>query len=58
MALSFYCLGFLDLSGELEAKSKDWEREQWKEWIWSQQTRELTVASAYAYFFGITDCNH
>jgi len=40
MALVFYCLGFLDLSGGLEAKSKDWERESWREWIWSQQTRE------------------
>ncbi|OAX40430.1 terpenoid cyclases/Protein prenyltransferase [Rhizopogon vinicolor AM-OR11-026] len=39
MALSFYCLGFLDLSGELEAKSKDWEREHWRDWIWTQQTR-------------------
>ncbi|KAG0704867.1 terpenoid cyclases/protein prenyltransferase alpha-alpha toroid [Suillus ampliporus] len=39
LALSFYCLGSLDVSDELEKKSRDWEREQWREWIWSQQTR-------------------
>ncbi|KAG1743173.1 terpenoid cyclases/protein prenyltransferase alpha-alpha toroid [Suillus paluster] len=39
LALSFYCLGSLDVSDELEKKAKDWEREQWREWIWSQQTR-------------------
>ncbi|KAG1881931.1 terpenoid cyclases/protein prenyltransferase alpha-alpha toroid [Suillus tomentosus] len=38
LALSFYCLGSLDVSGELEKRTRGWEREQWKEWIWSQQT--------------------
>lgn len=38
LALSFYCLGSLDVSGELEKKTKDWEREHWREWIWGQQT--------------------
>jgi geranylgeranyl transferase type-1 subunit beta len=38
LALSFYCLGSLDVSGELEKKTRDWEREQWREWIWGQQT--------------------
>ncbi|KAG2131779.1 terpenoid cyclases protein prenyltransferase [Suillus clintonianus] len=38
LALSFYCLGSLDVSGELENRTRDWEREQWREWIWSQQT--------------------
>ncbi|KAG1751103.1 terpenoid cyclases protein prenyltransferase [Suillus lakei] len=39
LALSFYCLGSLDVSGELEKNTRDREREQWREWIWSQQTR-------------------
>ncbi|KAG1822702.1 terpenoid cyclases/protein prenyltransferase alpha-alpha toroid [Suillus subaureus] len=45
LALSFYCLGSLDVSGELEKKTRDWEREQWREWIWSQQTREPVLKS-------------
>lgn len=37
MALVFYCLGTLDLMGQIPAGIKDSEKESWREWIWAQQ---------------------
>ncbi|KAI5989106.1 terpenoid cyclases protein prenyltransferase [Pisolithus albus] len=37
MALVFYCLGTLDLMGQIPAGIKDSEKECWREWIWAQQ---------------------
>ncbi|KAF8073552.1 terpenoid cyclases/protein prenyltransferase alpha-alpha toroid [Lyophyllum atratum] len=35
MALAFYCIGSLDLLGTIQEKT---DREEWREWIWEQQT--------------------
>ncbi|KAI6129724.1 terpenoid cyclases protein prenyltransferase [Pisolithus croceorrhizus] len=37
MALVFYCLGTLDLTGQIPADIKASEKESWREWIWAQQ---------------------
>lgn len=37
MALVFYCLGTLDLTGQIPAEIKASETESWREWIWAQQ---------------------
>ncbi|KAI0060411.1 terpenoid cyclases/Protein prenyltransferase [Artomyces pyxidatus] len=37
MAISFYCLGTLDITGLVDQKITDTDRESWKEWIWDQQ---------------------
>jgi geranylgeranyl transferase type-1 subunit beta len=36
MAIAFYCLSTLDLTGHLERKMSTTDRENWKEWIWAQ----------------------
>lgn len=36
MAIAFYCLGTLDLTGHAERKMSTTDRENWKEWIWAQ----------------------
>nr|GAT45676.1 geranylgeranyltransferase type 1 subunit beta [Mycena chlorophos] len=37
-AVGFYCVGALDLLGLLDSKTSTSDRENWKEWIWEQQT--------------------
>ncbi|KAA1476832.1 terpenoid cyclases/Protein prenyltransferase [Dentipellis sp. KUC8613] len=39
MALSFYCLGTLDVLGLIASKTTETDRECWREWIWAQQAR-------------------
>ncbi|KAH9983703.1 terpenoid cyclases/protein prenyltransferase alpha-alpha toroid [Russula compacta] len=36
MAIAFYCLGTLDVTGLAEHKMSPTDRESWREWIWSQ----------------------
>jgi len=36
MAIAFYCLGTLDLTGLTEQKISPTDRQSWKEWIWNQ----------------------
>ncbi|KAI9509992.1 terpenoid cyclases/protein prenyltransferase alpha-alpha toroid [Russula earlei] len=36
MAIAFYCLGTLDLTGSAEHRISPTDRESWKEWIWDQ----------------------
>ncbi|KAI9442975.1 terpenoid cyclases/Protein prenyltransferase [Lactarius indigo] len=36
MAIAFYCLGTLDLTGSAERKISTTDRENWTEWIWAQ----------------------
>jgi len=36
MAIAFYCLGTLDVTGLAEQKISPTDRESWKEWIWDQ----------------------
>ncbi|KDR82565.1 hypothetical protein GALMADRAFT_237942 [Galerina marginata CBS 339.88] len=38
LALAFYCIGCLDLLGVLEDQIPATQREQWKEWMWEQQS--------------------
>ncbi|GLB38600.1 putative terpenoid cyclases protein prenyltransferase [Lyophyllum shimeji] len=38
MALAFYCIGTLDLLCLLQEKTRETDREAWREWIWEQQT--------------------
>ncbi|KAJ7066578.1 terpenoid cyclases/protein prenyltransferase alpha-alpha toroid, partial [Mycena amicta] len=37
-AVGFYCIGTLDLLGALDSKTTPTDRENWREWIWEQQT--------------------
>jgi len=39
LALAFYCIGSLDLLNQLLDKTKQDDRESWREWIWEQQVR-------------------
>ncbi|KAK7689911.1 hypothetical protein QCA50_006550 [Cerrena zonata] len=39
LAIGFYCLGTLDLLGLIDEKTKEEERQSWREWLWQQQTR-------------------
>lgn len=43
VALSFYCLGSLDLLDLLKEKTNDSDRQNWRDWIWEQQTSLLSV---------------
>jgi len=36
MAIAFYCLGTLDVTGLAEQKISHVDRDSWKEWIWDQ----------------------
>lgn len=36
MAIAFYCLSTLDLTGRIEHKMSATDRENWQEWIWAQ----------------------
>ena len=36
MAIAFYCLGTLDVTGVAERQISPTDRESWKEWIWDQ----------------------
>ncbi|CAL1713643.1 unnamed protein product [Somion occarium] len=38
LAIGFYCFGTLDLLGSIYEKTKEIEREGWREWLWHQQT--------------------
>ena len=40
MAISFYCLGTLDVTGLTEQKISPTDRQSWKEWIWDQYVGE------------------
>lgn len=39
LALSFYCIGSLDLLGVINEKISQADRDAWRSWIWGQQTR-------------------
>ncbi|PPQ65900.1 hypothetical protein CVT26_000920 [Gymnopilus dilepis] len=39
LALAFYCIGSLDLLGVLETSVPEGEREEWRAWLWNQQTQ-------------------
>jgi geranylgeranyl transferase type-1 subunit beta len=36
MAIAFYCLGTLDVTGMAERQISPTDRKSWKEWIWDQ----------------------
>uniref|UniRef100_A0A8H7Y401 Prenyltransferase alpha-alpha toroid domain-containing protein n=2 Tax=Psilocybe cubensis TaxID=181762 RepID=A0A8H7Y401_PSICU len=38
LALAFYCIGSLDLLGVLDEHVPGSDREEWREWLWGQQT--------------------
>ena len=40
MAIAFYCLGTLDVTGVAERQISPTDRESWKEWIWDQYVGE------------------
>jgi hypothetical protein len=40
MAIAFYCLGTLDVTGFAERKISSTDRTSWKEWIWDQYVGE------------------
>ena len=40
MAIAFYCLGTLDVTGLTEQKISPTDRQSWKEWIWDQYVGE------------------
>ncbi len=46
MAIGFYCLGTLDLTGYAERKITPTDRENWKKWIWAQYIG-TPLANAY-----------
>lgn len=37
LTLAFYCINMLDILGVLDSKVTESQREDWREWIWSQQ---------------------
>ena len=45
MAIAFYCLGTLDVTGVAERQISPTDRKSWKEWIWDQYVgRELSLS--------------
>jgi len=40
MAVAFYCLGTLDVTGMVERQISPTDRKSWKEWIWDQYAGE------------------
>jgi len=44
LALAFYCLGSLDLLDLLESKTNEFDRQDWREWIWEQHTRRSSFS--------------
>lgn len=49
MVVAFYCIGSLDLLGVLNEKTKEFERDSWKEWIWAQQISCVCLFSGSAF---------
>jgi hypothetical protein len=43
MAVVFYCLGTLDVTGLAEQKISPTDRTSWKEWIWDQYVGEKSA---------------
>jgi hypothetical protein len=43
MAVVFYCLGTLDVTGLAEQKISPTDRSSWKEWIWDQYVGEKSA---------------
>ncbi|KAI0049451.1 terpenoid cyclases/Protein prenyltransferase [Auriscalpium vulgare] len=41
MAIAYYCLGTLDLTGLIDQKITVTDRDSWREWIWEQQAGGL-----------------
>ncbi|PVF92853.1 terpenoid cyclases/Protein prenyltransferase [Serendipita vermifera] len=37
LVVSFYCLATLDVLGAVESSTKEWERAEWRSWLWAQQ---------------------
>jgi hypothetical protein len=37
LVVAFYCLATLDVLGAVESSTKEWEREEWRSWLWAQQ---------------------
>jgi hypothetical protein len=50
MAIAFYCLGTLDVTGSAEQKISPTDRESWKEWIWDQHVGE-SPARCFAFLY-------
>jgi len=46
MAIAFYCLGTLDLTGRAERKMTTTDRENWTEWIWAQYVGKPSLRSS------------
>ena len=40
MAVAFYCLGTIDVTGMAERQISPTDRKSWKEWIWDQYVGE------------------
>ena len=38
MAIGFYALGALDILGLVESKTSEADRENWRAWMWAQQS--------------------
>ncbi len=41
MAIAFYCLGTLDVTGMAERQISPTDRKSWKEWIWDQYVGKI-----------------
>jgi len=48
LAVGFYCLGIMDLLGTID-KQNPHQREEWRTWIWEQQTRMSLVIPLPSY---------
>ncbi|KAH9970690.1 hypothetical protein BGW80DRAFT_1327488, partial [Lactifluus volemus] len=48
MAIGFYCLGTLDVTGFAERKITRSDREGWKAWIWDQYVGKFFSSLLFA----------
>ena len=53
IAVTFYCLGTLDILNAIESQSSELDRETWRDWLWEQHICRLisSRASADAYTY-------
>jgi geranylgeranyl transferase type-1 subunit beta len=45
MTLAYFLLASLDLLGTLETATTEAERQDWVEWVWQQQSREVILSN-------------
>jgi hypothetical protein len=50
MAIAFYCLSTLDVTGVAERQISPTDRKSWKEWIWDQYVGEEYPSFSLPFF--------